>query len=40
MYKTDPEENERDGWFDRDLLEWGSHTMAPDFIIEGKEVEE
>lgn len=40
MYKTDPEENERDGWFDRDLLEWGSHTMAPDFILEGKEVEE
>ena len=40
MYKTDPEENERDGWFDRDLLDWGSHSMAPDFIIEGKEAEE
>ena len=40
MYKTDPEENERDGWFDRDLLPWGSHTMEPDFVIEGKEVEE
>ena len=40
MYKTDPEENERDGWFDRDLLYWGSHSMAPDFIIEGKEAEE
>ncbi len=40
MYRTDPEENERDGWFDRDLLEWGSHTMAPDFIINEKIVEE
>jgi hypothetical protein len=33
MYHTDPEENERDGWFSRDLLHWGSHTMEPDFII-------
>lgn len=33
MYHTDPEENERHGWFSRDLLQWGSHTMAPDFII-------
>ena len=33
MYRTDPEENERDGWFSRDLLQWGSHTMEPDFII-------
>lgn len=33
MYRTDPEENERDGWFSRDLLRWGSHTMYPDFII-------
>ena len=33
MYRTDPEENERDGWFSRDLLHWGSHTMQPDFII-------
>lgn len=32
MYKTDPEENERDGWFSRDMLRWGSHTMTPDFI--------
>ncbi len=32
MYKTDPEENERDGWFSRDVLDWGSHTMTPDFI--------
>ena len=28
------------GWFDRNLLYWGSHSMAPDFIIEGKEAEE
>ena len=33
MYRTDPEENERDGWFSRDFLHWGSHTMEPDFII-------
>ena len=37
MYKTDPEENLRDGWFSRDLLDWGSHTMEPDFIITPKE---
>ena len=35
-YHTDPEENERDGWFSRDLLHWGSHTMQPDFIITEK----
>lgn len=33
MYHTDPEENERHGWFSRDFLQWGSHTMDPDFII-------
>lgn len=33
IYRTDPEENERDGWFSRDLLQWGSHTMEPDFKI-------
>ena len=37
MYNTDPEENLRDGWFSRDLLNWGSHTMEPDFIITPKE---
>lgn len=36
LYRTDPEENERDGWFSRDLLHWGSHTMDPDFIITEK----
>lgn len=36
MYRTDPEENERDGWFSRDLLKWGSHTMKPDFTIKAK----
>ena len=36
MYRTDPEENERDGWFSRDFLQWGSHTMNPDFIITNK----
>lgn len=37
MYRTDPEENLRDGWFSRDLLDWGSHSMEPDFIITPKE---
>ena len=31
MYNTDPEENEREGWFDRERLLWGSNTMTPDF---------
>lgn len=30
-YFTDPEQNERTGWFDRDLLPWGTDTMTPDF---------
>ncbi len=30
-YATDPEENEREGWFDRDLLPWGTDLMEPDF---------
>lgn len=32
-YNTDPEQNEREGWFDRDLLPWGIDTMPPDFTI-------
>ncbi len=32
-YFTDPEQNERTGWFDRDLLPWGTDTMDPDFTI-------
>lgn len=32
-YLTDPERNERTGWFDRDLLPWGTDTMAPDFTV-------
>lgn len=31
LYITDPEENMRHGWFSRDLLQWGSNTMEPDF---------
>lgn len=31
MYTTDPEENEREGCFDRNALQWGSNTMKPDF---------
>lgn len=30
-YATDPEENEREGWFDRDLIPWGADLMEPDF---------
>lgn len=30
-YTTDPEQNEREGWFDRDLLPWGTDLMSPDF---------
>lgn len=30
-YATDPEENEREGWFDRDLLPWGTDMMEADF---------
>lgn len=40
LYFTDPEENVRDGWFSRDLLQWGSHTMEPDFKYQGKEEQE
>lgn len=36
MYKTDPEENEREGWFDRERLRWGSNRMIPDFTIKEK----
>lgn len=30
-YFTDPEQNERTGWFDRDLLPCGTDTLTPDF---------
>lgn len=36
MYTTDPEENEREGWFDRERLRWGSNRMAPDFQVKKK----
>ena len=40
-YFTDPEENERTSWFDRDLLPWGTDTMTPDFTYKnGKEAQE
>lgn len=32
MYFTDPEENERTGWFDRDLIPWGQDKMEADFV--------
>lgn len=37
IYRTDPEENEREGWFDREALQWGSNRMSPDFMTNGKE---
>lgn len=39
-YATDPEQNEREGWFDRDLLPWGTDTMEPDFNISIRKEEE
>lgn len=33
MYTTDPEENEREGHFDRECLQWGANKMEPDFKI-------
>lgn len=35
MYTTDPEENEREGNFDRNSVKWGSNTMEPDFEEKG-----
>ena len=31
MYTTDPEENEREGHYDRNRLQWGANRMEPDF---------
>lgn len=39
-YFTDPEQNERTGWFDRDLLPWGADTMKPDFTVKERKEEE
>ena len=33
MYTTDPEENEREGDFNRTKLNWGANTMVPDFQL-------
>ena len=33
MYTTDPEENEREGHFDRSCLQWGANRMSPDFSV-------
>lgn len=35
MYTTDPEENEREGYFNRNNVKWGSNNMAPDFKEKG-----
>lgn len=39
MYTTDPEENEREGWFDRQAFQWGVNRMAQDFTIKTKDHE-
>ena len=36
MYTTDPEENEREGWFDRDMLPWGANLMSSDFQVKDR----
>lgn len=36
FYMTDPEENERQGWFDRDLLPWGQNLMEPDLVYKNE----
>lgn len=38
-YFTDPEQNERTGWFDRDLLPWGTDRMVPDFTVKDRREE-
>ncbi len=39
-YSTDPEENEREGWFDRDLIPWGPDLMEADFKYVNKKKKE
>lgn len=36
MYNTDPEENEREGWFDRERLDWGANRMKP-YLMKNEE---
>lgn len=38
MYTTNPEENEREGNFDRQSLQWGANRMEQDFKTKAKEV--
>lgn len=40
QYDTAPDQNERTGWFDRDMLPWGPDTMAPDFVYKQKNQKE
>lgn len=39
MYTTDPEENEREGWFNRQTFHWGVNCMTQDFSIKQEEHE-
>lgn len=36
MYTTDPEENEREGYFNRNNVKWGSNLMEADFKEKGE----
>jgi len=33
MYRTDPEQNDRDGWFSRGFHGWGTQSMNPDYTV-------
>ncbi len=37
MYRTDPEENEREGWFSTEAFLWGRNVNQRDFTEKGKE---
>lgn len=37
MYTTDPEENEREGWFDRQSFQWGVNLKTQDFTDKTKQ---
>ena len=37
MYTTDPEENEREGWFDREAFQWGVNRKTQDFTDKTKQ---
>lgn len=36
MYRTDPEENEREGWFTPERFQWGRNVTQQDFLYKEK----